>query len=144
MYESKRFSTLSMAGGIFLIAAALFSGAAQAGGDYPDAYKYRGYYPGYYAGGKHSSLRIFRHRPGPAYRHRGGYGFQAGPRYGYLFQGLAGGPVYGGAVSRACHPTSKTGYDAFGRRARIGGTMCYNRDGRPYVVEGSRYIIGYY
>jgi len=45
---------------------------------------------------------------------------------------------------RPCHPTSKIGYVDYGRRARIGGTMCYDAYGKPYIVQGSRYIIQYY
>ncbi len=45
--------------------------------------------------------------------------------------------------TRACHKVSKTGYWR-GEHARIGGTMCYDRYGNGYVVEGSRYLIGYY
>ncbi len=43
-----------------------------------------------------------------------------------------------------CHPVSKHGYDRHGYPARIGGTMCYDHYGNPYVVSGSRYIIGRY
>ena len=42
---------------------------------------------------------------------------------------------------RPCHATSKIGFDGYGRRARIGGTMCYDAYGTPYIVRGSRYII---
>ncbi|MFQ5533200.1 MAG: hypothetical protein ACE5EM_00050 [Sphingomonadales bacterium] len=54
--------------------------------------------------------------------------------------------VYGSGhhPAPACHPVSKPGYDHHGRRIRIGGTMCYDRHGEPYVVQGSRYIIGRY
>lgn len=45
---------------------------------------------------------------------------------------------------RPCHSTSKIGFDTYGRRARIGGTMCYDAYGTPYVVQGSRYIIQYF
>jgi hypothetical protein len=42
---------------------------------------------------------------------------------------------------RPCRATSKIGFDGYGRRARIGGTMCYDAYGRPYIVRGSRFII---
>ena len=45
---------------------------------------------------------------------------------------------------RACHTVSKIGYDNYGRKAKIGGTMCYNSYGNSYVVKGSRYVIHYY
>ena len=48
--------------------------------------------------------------------------------------------VYG----RTCHTVSKTGYDGYGRKAKIGGTMCYDSYGNSYVVKGSRYVIHYY
>ncbi len=44
-------------------------------------------------------------------------------------------------VVRPCRATSKIGFDGYGRRARIGGTMCYDAYGTPYIVRGSRYII---
>ena len=46
-------------------------------------------------------------------------------------------------ATRPCHATSKVGFD-HGRRARIGGTMCYDTYGSPYIVRGSRYIIRYF
>lgn len=45
---------------------------------------------------------------------------------------------------QSCHATSKAGFDDYGRRVRIGGTMCYNAYGAPYIVRGSRHIIRYY
>lgn len=42
-----------------------------------------------------------------------------------------------------CHTVSKTEYH-HGRLARIGGTMCYDSYGNPYVVSGSRYVMHYY
>ena len=44
----------------------------------------------------------------------------------------------------ACHPVVGHGSDHFGRRAKFGGTMCYDRRGHGYVVAGSRYVIRYY
>ena len=31
-----------------------------------------------------------------------------------------------------------------GYKAKIGGTMCYDSYGKPYGVNGSRYVIEYY
>jgi len=42
-----------------------------------------------------------------------------------------------------CHTVSKTGHH-HGRLAKIGGTMCYDSYGNPYVVSGSRYVMHYY
>ena len=47
-------------------------------------------------------------------------------------------------AGRGCHQVSKHGYDGYGNKAKIGGTMCYDGYGRPYVVKGSRYIIHSY
>lgn len=41
-----------------------------------------------------------------------------------------------------CHPVTKTAYH-HGRLAKIGGTMCYDAYGNPYVVSGSRYVMHY-
>lgn len=53
------------------------------------------------------------------------------------------GPM-GYQTARPCHATSKAGFDDYGRRVRIGGTMCYDGYGTPYIVRGSRYIIHHY
>ncbi len=45
---------------------------------------------------------------------------------------------------RACHTVSKIGYGDYGRKAKIGGTMCYDSYGNSYIVKGSRYVIHYY
>jgi len=47
-------------------------------------------------------------------------------------------------VDAPCHPVVGYGHDHFGRRAEFGGTMCYDRFGRGYVVPGSRYLIRYF
>ncbi len=49
-------------------------------------------------------------------------------------------PYYG--PYRGCHRTSRIGY-WHGYRARIGGTVCYDAYGYPYIVPGSRYLIHY-
>ncbi|MCG8544448.1 MAG: hypothetical protein MJE12_09590 [Alphaproteobacteria bacterium] len=43
-----------------------------------------------------------------------------------------------------CHPVSKTGYTRNGRKVKFGGTMCYDKYGYGYIVNGSRHIIHYY
>lgn len=45
---------------------------------------------------------------------------------------------------RPCHPVIGHGFDQFGRRAKFGGTMCYDRYGNSYVVAGSRHVIHYF
>ena len=45
--------------------------------------------------------------------------------------------------ARACESAWKHDYWR-GRRAKVGGLMCYDRRGRGYIVDGSRYLIGYY
>lgn len=42
-----------------------------------------------------------------------------------------------------CRRVSKHDYH-HGREALIGGTLCYDSYGNPYIVRGSRYIIRYY
>jgi hypothetical protein len=49
-------------------------------------------------------------------------------------------PVY----RPACHFVVKDAYDAYGRFAKFGGTMCYDAYGRAYIAPGSRHIIHYY
>jgi hypothetical protein len=51
---------------------------------------------------------------------------------------------YGRPRRTACYPVVGKGRDHFGRRARFGGTMCYDRAGRSYIVPGSRYVIRYF
>jgi hypothetical protein len=59
---------------------------------------------------------------------------------------------YGGYSSRSgtyrylgrCRYVTKFGYDRFGRRAKIGGTMCFDRFGKAYVLSHSRHVIHYY
>ena len=38
---------------------------------------------------------------------------------------------------------SKIERDLDGRPARIGGTLCFDGDGRPYIAEDSRYVMEY-
>jgi len=46
------------------------------------------------------------------------------------------------AGGSGCHPVNKFGIWR-GRPAKVGGTMCYNRNGQGYIVSGSRYLIHY-
>ena len=48
------------------------------------------------------------------------------------------------SVVRPCHPVVGHGQDRFGRPAKFGGTMCYDRFGNGYVVAGSQHIIHYF
>jgi hypothetical protein len=45
---------------------------------------------------------------------------------------------------RPCHPVIGHGVDQFGRRAKFGGTMCYDGYGNGYVVAGSQHVIHYF
>lgn len=63
-------------------------------------------------------------------------------RRSYRSNRYYGGRSYGN-YGRSCHATSKTGY-WYGRKAKIGGTMCYDSYGGSYIVPGSRYLIHYY
>jgi hypothetical protein len=42
---------------------------------------------------------------------------------------------------KPCHQVSKIYHDEYGDPHRISGTMCYDRYGTGYVVEGSRYHL---
>lgn len=46
-------------------------------------------------------------------------------------------------LPRRCQRVINIAYH-HGRLAKIGGVMCYDRYGRPYVVAGSRYVIHYF
>ena len=86
----------------------------------------------HYGYGKHGVRRHYRH---------GGHGYvkpYAGRGYAKPHHKGAG---Y--AHRDRCQQTSKTGYH-HGRKAQIGGTMCYDRHGRWYIVPGSRYVMHYY
>jgi len=63
----------------------------------------------------------------------------------FAWKPVGGWPSYGyRRMHSACHGVVGHGYDHFGRRATFGGTMCYDRAGRGYVVPGSRYVIRYF
>lgn len=42
---------------------------------------------------------------------------------------------------KPCHQVSKIYHDEYGDPHRIAGTMCYDRYGAGYVVDGSRYHL---
>ena len=75
--------------------------------------------------------------------------------YGHAYAGGQGGH-YGTApisvgygrdptpVPAGCQRVHKIGRDDYGRRARIGGTMCFDAAGRGFIVDGSRYIVDYF
>lgn len=71
----------------------------------------------------HAAPRAYPHHPTPRHHQ---YSRQQYSRHG-----------------SGCHPVNKTEYH-HGRLARIGGTMCYDAYGSPYVVSGSRYVMHYY
>ena len=50
----------------------------------------------------------------------------------------------GRTVRAACHPVVGNGRDHFGRRAKFGGTLCYDRTGQAYIKPGSRHVIRYF
>ncbi len=112
------------------------------------------------------SRRSFGHRRhgrrGRSFRHgrRGGFGhggtkfflslaipfahFAFGHHRHHHYYGGHG--AYGGGYRylQHCRKVVKTGYDRFGRRAKIGGTMCFDRFGNPYILSHSRHVIHYY
>jgi len=87
-------------------------------------YKKRGHYDGKLHSKDHGNGK--RHYGYGGYNHSGhGYAERGYAKHGY-----------------DCHPVSKVRYH-HGRKARFGGTMCYDAYGYGYVVPGSRYLIGY-
>lgn len=100
------------------------------------AYK-RGYKQGYRNG--HSNSH--GHRRNHAYwRKHGHHGVSV-----YAWKPFGHRPAYAHRrIQAACHPVVGNGRDHFGRRAKFGGTMCYDRFGYGYVVAGSRHVIHYY
>ncbi len=74
----------------------------------------------------------------------GTYG--AGTYGGTTHRLVPSGPRRGGrgAVHGGCQPTSKVAFAGHGRRARVGGLMCHDRHGRPFVLPGSRHVLFYY
>ena len=83
---------------------------------------------GYYGHGQH-------------YSHDYGYAHRYAQNSHYYGAGTAS-HQYGYNAGN-CHPTSKIGYFD-GYQGKIGGTMCYDEYGDPYIVRGSRYLIEEY
>lgn len=127
---------------IIAIVVGLFTTAGATQG-FADRYRYG--HGGYHGHGHHGYHD--RHRG----HHRGGhddFGLLLVP-FAYLFgytQGRYDSEPYYGSYQRAwgCHPVVKIGYDRFGRRAKLGATMCYDAYGEAFIVPGSRHIIHYY
>ncbi len=139
------------------VAFALATGAALT----PAAAKYGG---GHHRGGHHVKVHKGAHH---AYRRGHHYAYRRGHHYARVFGYVLGyRPYYAyyaprrhvypprfrphypyrppAAYGRACHTVSKVGYDGYGRKAKIGRTMCYDTYGNSYIVAGSRYVIHYY
>ncbi len=136
--------------GVALLASSVPAYAGGHGGKHRGAYSMSGKHYGYK-----------RHRRG-GYYYRYGYGGYYGYKrkhydYGYYALGaLAGGIVIGSLLSRPryaystptyayhspppklgnCVQTTGTRVE-YGRLAEYGGTMCYDRYNRPYVLENS-------
>ena len=108
-------------------------------------YKYYGHKSGYWYKGHRGHKGYYGKKRYKGYGHKRGYGHKGG--YGhkaYYGKKHYGGHGHGhGHYRKACHPVYKYGYHN-GYRAKIGGTMCYDRYGNGYVVRGSRYVIEYY
>ena len=95
----------------------------------------------------------FAYGPHVRTRHYGGHGFYYGGHNtghgvigGHSHGGL-GGHNYGPGRSRysaGCRAVIKYGFDRFGRRAKIGGTLCFDRYGNSYILSRSRHVIHYY
>ncbi len=66
------------------------------------------------------------------------------PYYGYGAYSYSGQHSSHQSRQRRCHPVTGIGRDRYGRRAKFGGTMCYDRYGSSYIVPGSRHVIHYY
>lgn len=112
-------------------------------------HRHHGHHYGHKQYGHHFGYK--RHHYGHKRRHHGDHalGLVLLP-FAYLF-GYAQGqydsaPHYGSyrRHARGCHFVTKVGYDEYGRRAKFGGTMCYDSYGEPYIVPGSRHIIHFY
>ena len=91
----------------------------------------------------HGHHRHHGHHHGHHGLHRHGFHF------GYGIAGILGAfrphphRYYAPVYRLRCHPVITTEF-RYGRLAEIGGTLCYDRFGRAYIVPGSRYVIRYY
>lgn len=99
------------------------------------------YKKGYKQGYKNGHRSSYRHHRSRAYwRKHGHHGVSV-----YAWKPRSHRPAYTQRrIHAACHPVVGNGRDHFGRRAKFGGTMCYDRFGYGYVVAGSRHVIHYY
>lgn len=86
----------------------------------------------------HAPYRAARHHANRAQRRH-----QRRIQQYYYAGGRNSGHYYRARNGRDCHPIHRKGRWR-GDRALVGGTMCYNRNGRGYVVKGSRYLIDYF
>ncbi len=130
-------------------------------------YGYKRHGGSYYKYGGRYSHQYKRHRRGGyyyGYGHRGYYGYKRKHYdYGYYALGaFAGGIVIGSLLTQPryayttptyvynspqpklgnCVQTTGTRVE-YGRLAEYGGTMCYDRYNRPYVLENSVRFIRY-
>ena len=95
-----------------------------------------------------------RNRHGSHHAERGhGYGYGHGDKRGHGYRNRVAATSYGtpnrighrmhsGAL-RGCQPTSKIVFVGRGQRAKIGGLMCQDRHGRPFILKGSRHVLYY-
>ena len=116
------------------------------------SYSYSGGYGDHgYAGYSRGSRRDYRRGRSYDHRYRRGHAYNGGHAYndghayddgrqsgGYQSDGYQHSQSYS-----SCQQVYKHGY-WHGRKAKIGGTQCYDRYGSPYIVQGSRYLIEYY
>ena len=66
------------------------------------------------------------------------------PSYGYGSYSYYGQHSSHQSRQQRCRPVTGIGRDRDGRKAKFGGTMCYDRYGSSYIVPGSRHVIHYY
>lgn len=89
-----------------------------------------------------------KHYGGHSYGHGHGYSYGRGHDhrrldYGGYRRNDYRRNTFAFVIRKPCHATYKYGY-AHGRRAKIGGTMCYDGYGNAFIVAGSRFVIAYY
>jgi len=82
------------------------------------------------------------HNPHHHYRHH--HGYRHSGVVVHLWNPYPRPVIHHYPVATACHPVVGHGQDAYGRRAKFGGTMCYDRFGNGYVVAGSEHVIHYF
>ena len=101
---------------------------------------------GYNSG--HNKHHYNRHHPSAHYNYNYGYGHQNAYNYQqynhpYYQQRNHNNNTYSRnrAYTKPCHQVSKTVIDDYGDYHKVGGTMCYDKYGQPYIVSGSRFRI---